>query len=109
MVSFADDLCTQQIFTTELIEGIPVDKCVDMDAKTRNHISMLIQNLVLKEMFVFRYMQTDPNWSNFFYNAETKQVCLKYLGQEATLPHFLKFFKTDSDFFSKIDFLDFYV
>ncbi len=25
-------------------------------------------------MFKFRYMQTDPNWSNFFYNPNTKQV-----------------------------------
>lgn len=72
-----DELCTKGVFTTELIEGIPVDKCVELDYNTRCHISMLIQNLVLKEMFEFRYMQTDPNWSNFFYNPATKQVSIE--------------------------------
>jgi hypothetical protein len=28
----------------------------------------------LRELFIFRYMQTDPNWANFLYNPETKQV-----------------------------------
>ena len=30
--------------------------------------------LVLRELFEFQFMQTDPNWSNFFYNEETDQV-----------------------------------
>lgn len=30
--------------------------------------------LCLREVFEFQFMQTDPNWSNFFYNAETKKV-----------------------------------
>lgn len=59
-----------------MIEGIPVDKCIDMDVKIRERISELIMRLSLKELFEFRYMQTDPNWSNFFYNLDTKQVFL---------------------------------
>lgn len=30
--------------------------------------------LILREIMEFRYMQTDPNWSNFLYNAKTNQV-----------------------------------
>ncbi|XP_026673340.1 atypical kinase COQ8B, mitochondrial isoform X3 [Ceratina calcarata] len=75
-----DDLSTSQIFTTEMIEGIPVDKCTDMDLETREHICKLIMSLCLKELFVFRYMQTDPNWSNFFYNTNTKQLVLLDFG-----------------------------
>lgn len=59
-----------------MVEGIPVDKCTSMDVETREHICKLIMRLCLKELFVFRYMQTDPNWSNFFYNTNTKQVCI---------------------------------
>jgi aarF domain-containing kinase len=70
----SDSLSTKHIFTTELVEGIPVDKCVDMDVETRQHISRLVMGLCLKELFEFRYMQTDPNWSNFLYNPETRQV-----------------------------------
>lgn len=61
-----------------MIEGIPIDKCVDMDVKIREHISKLIMRLCLKELFEFQFMQTDPNWSNFFYNINTKQVLYIY-------------------------------
>lgn len=72
---FADELCSEQVFTTTFVEGVPVDKCVDMDEATRKHICYLVMQLCLRELFTFRYMQTDPNWSNFFYNPETRQVC----------------------------------
>ncbi|KAL7306953.1 hypothetical protein TKK_0000708 [Trichogramma kaykai] len=75
-----DEFCTNQIFTSELIEGVPIDKCADSDMETREHICRLIMELCLKELFVFRYMQTDPNWSNFFYNTQTKQLILLDFG-----------------------------
>ncbi|XP_050489347.1 atypical kinase COQ8B, mitochondrial isoform X1 [Bombus huntii] len=75
-----DELSTSQIFTTEMVEGIPVDKCTSMNMETREHICKLIMSLCLKELFVFRYMQTDPNWSNFFYNPNTRQLILLDFG-----------------------------
>ncbi|XP_075233856.1 ubiquinone biosynthesis protein COQ8, mitochondrial isoform X2 [Lycorma delicatula] len=75
-----DDLCTKQVFTTELVEGIPVDKCQDLDYETRRHICGLIMQLCLREIFQFQFMQTDPNWSNFFYNPDTKQLILLDFG-----------------------------
>ncbi|XP_017759390.1 PREDICTED: aarF domain-containing protein kinase 4 [Eufriesea mexicana] len=75
-----DELSTKQIFTTEMVEGIPVDKCINLDMETKEHICKLIMNLCLKELFVFRYMQTDPNWSNFFYNTKTRQLILLDFG-----------------------------
>ena len=71
-----DELCTKQVFSTELVEGIPVDKCVNMDLKTREFICHSIMNLCLREL-EFRFMQTDPNWSNFFYNQEANKVKFK--------------------------------
>ncbi|XP_076292722.1 ubiquinone biosynthesis protein COQ8, mitochondrial [Lasioglossum baleicum] len=75
-----DELSTKQVFTTELVGGIPVDKCINLDMETREHICRLIMRLCLKELFVFRYMQTDPNWSNFFYNTDTRQLVLLDFG-----------------------------
>ncbi|GFG30006.1 hypothetical protein Cfor_00598 [Coptotermes formosanus] len=75
-----DSLSVKHIFTTELVEGIPVDKCVGLDMETRQHISRLVMELCLRELFEFRYMQTDPNWSNFFYNPETMQLILLDFG-----------------------------
>jgi len=65
---------TKRIFTSELIEGVPLDKCDHMDQDTRNNLCFLVLQLCLKELFEFSYMQTDPNWANFFYNERTKQV-----------------------------------
>ncbi|XP_039294170.1 atypical kinase COQ8B, mitochondrial isoform X2 [Nilaparvata lugens] len=75
-----DNLCTKQVFTSELIEGIPVDKCQDLDYESRLTVCSLIMQLCLRELFEFRFMQTDPNWSNFFYNPETKQLILLDFG-----------------------------
>lgn len=75
-----DELSTAQVFTSELIEGIPVDKCQNFDMETRVHICRLVLQLCLRELFEFMYMQTDPNWSNFFYNQETKQLILLDFG-----------------------------
>lgn len=71
---FLDEISTKRIFTSELIEGVPLDKCDGMDQATRNNLCFLVLQLCLKELFEFAYMQTDPNWANFFYNERTKQV-----------------------------------
>ncbi|XP_037788791.1 atypical kinase COQ8A, mitochondrial-like isoform X2 [Penaeus monodon] len=73
-------LCTKQVFSSELIDGVPVDKCIEMDQETRNYICEKILRLCLLELFKFGFMQTDPNWSNFFYNADTEQLALLDFG-----------------------------
>lgn len=75
-----DELCTSQIFTTELISGTPVDKLVDAPQELRNKISYRLLKLTLMELYEFNFMQTDPNWSNFFYNEDTDQLMLLDFG-----------------------------
>ena len=84
------DLTTKQVLTTELISGIPVDKCVDEPQAVRDYIATKFVELCLKEIFVYRFMQvssviftflspvilqflqTDPNWANFFFGKDAK-------------------------------------
>ncbi|XP_072930789.1 atypical kinase COQ8B, mitochondrial [Epargyreus clarus] len=75
-----DDLCASEVITTELIDGTPLDKLFEADYETRKDIATKIMHLCLREMFVLRCMQTDPNWANFFYNTQTKQVILLDFG-----------------------------
>uniref|UniRef100_A0A0V0G8Q0 Putative aarf domain-containing protein kinase 4 n=1 Tax=Triatoma dimidiata TaxID=72491 RepID=A0A0V0G8Q0_TRIDM len=75
-----DELSANEVFTTELIKGVPVDKCANLDVESKRHICSLIMNLCLHELFQFRYMQTDPNWSNFFYNQNTRKLILLDFG-----------------------------
>ncbi|VDP29091.1 unnamed protein product [Soboliphyme baturini] len=63
-----------------MIKGIPVDKCVDLDQKVRNWIGKKILGLCLRELFEFHFMQTDPNWSNFFYDGSQEKIVLLDFG-----------------------------
>lgn len=69
-----DELSSARVFTTTLIDGEPIDKCVDLPLEDKNRIAKLLMQLCLRELFEFKYMQTDPNWSNFFYDRNTGKV-----------------------------------
>ncbi|XP_069766140.1 atypical kinase COQ8B, mitochondrial isoform X1 [Narcine bancroftii] len=75
-----DELTTKRVLTAELVAGVPLDKCEGLDQSTRNEICSNILELCLREVFEFRFMQTDPNWSNFLYNAEKQKLTLLDFG-----------------------------
>ncbi|XP_060077112.1 atypical kinase COQ8B, mitochondrial-like [Ylistrum balloti] len=66
-----DELSTGEVITSEYMEGIPLDQGEDLPQETRNKIGSDILKLCLKELYVYRFMQTDPNWSNFLYQPDT--------------------------------------
>ncbi|CAF1005696.1 unnamed protein product [Brachionus calyciflorus] len=78
------DLTTKNILVTELIDGEPFDKCVDLPQEQKNLISRNMLRLCLSELFVYFKMQTDPNWSNFFYNKENRKIYLLDFGASRT-------------------------
>ncbi|XP_078097931.1 atypical kinase COQ8B, mitochondrial isoform X1 [Mustelus asterias] len=75
-----DELTTKRILTAELVTGVPLDKCEELDQNTRNKICSNILELCLREVFEFRFMQTDPNWSNFFFDEGKQKVTLLDFG-----------------------------
>ncbi|XP_058451192.1 atypical kinase COQ8B, mitochondrial [Malaya genurostris] len=70
------ELTSANILTTELVPGLPMDKCFSMSQEHRNHIAHSVMKLCLNELFTYRCMQTDPNWSNFLYDSETRKIML---------------------------------
>ncbi|MBN3309144.1 COQ8A kinase, partial [Amia calva] len=75
-----DELSNQHVLTTELVPGFPLDQAADLSQDIKNEICQNILILCLRELFEFRYMQTDPNWSNFFYDPQTHRVALLDFG-----------------------------
>ncbi|KAF3848051.1 hypothetical protein F7725_021079 [Dissostichus mawsoni] len=75
-----EELSGRRVLAMQLVQGVPLDRCVDLDQDTRNQICYNILQLCLREVFEFRFMQTDPNWANFFYNADTNKVVLLDFG-----------------------------
>uniref|UniRef100_A0A667Y1B4 Coenzyme Q8B n=1 Tax=Myripristis murdjan TaxID=586833 RepID=A0A667Y1B4_9TELE len=80
-----DELSGRRVLAMELVQGVPLDRCVDLDQETRNQICFNILQLCLRELFEFRFMQTDPNWANFFYNADTNTVRELFLSHTAVV------------------------
>lgn len=81
-----DELSSKKVLTTELVHGIPIDKVALLDQETRSYVGKKLLELTLMELFVFRFMQTDPNWSNFLYNEATRSVNLIDFGAARNYP-----------------------
>ncbi|XP_019728097.1 atypical kinase COQ8A, mitochondrial isoform X2 [Hippocampus comes] len=74
------ELSGRCVLTTTLVSGFPLDRATDLPQEIRNEICEQILILCLRELFEFRFMQTDPNWSNFFYDPQTHKVALLDFG-----------------------------
>ncbi|KAM3358234.1 protein ABC transporter 1, mitochondrial [Capsicum galapagoense] len=81
-----DDLLSKRVLTSELVPGIPIDKVALLDQETRNYVGRKLLELTLMELFVFRFMQTDPNWSNFLYDESEKVINLIDFGAARDYP-----------------------
>ncbi|KAG6908124.1 hypothetical protein DXG01_006093 [Tephrocybe rancida] len=63
---------TNSVLVMERMHGASVGDAdiSGMSQKDRDDIAAWVLELCLKELFEFRSMQTDPNWSNFLWNVE---------------------------------------
>uniref|UniRef100_A0A3Q1BHZ4 Atypical kinase COQ8A, mitochondrial n=1 Tax=Amphiprion ocellaris TaxID=80972 RepID=A0A3Q1BHZ4_AMPOC len=75
-----DELSNRHVLTATLVHGFPLDRATDLSEEVRNEICEQILILCLRELFEFRYMQTDPNWSNFFFDPQNHKVALLDFG-----------------------------
>ncbi|KAM9707465.1 atypical kinase COQ8A, mitochondrial isoform 1-T1 [Menidia menidia] len=75
-----EELSNERVLTTTLVHGFPLDRATNLTQELRNEICEQILRLCLRELFEFRYMQTDPNWANFFFNPQTHKVALLDFG-----------------------------
>ncbi|KAG2227751.1 hypothetical protein INT45_004793 [Circinella minor] len=74
------DLCSPNVLVLERLQGRVLSKAVAESQSLRNQLGESLLRLCLREVFSFRFMQTDPNWSNFFYNPRNGQVELLDFG-----------------------------
>lgn len=77
---------SKNVITMERLEGIAVTKIQTFTQDQRDWIGTQIMRLCLREIAEFRYMQTDPNWTNFLYNAETGRIELLDFGASREYP-----------------------
>eukprot|EP01006_Ploeotia_vitrea_P037359 TRINITY_DN66123_c5_g2_i1.p2 TRINITY_DN66123_c5_g2~~TRINITY_DN66123_c5_g2_i1.p2 ORF type:complete len:574 (-),score=284.34 TRINITY_DN66123_c5_g2_i1:86-1807(-) len=73
-----DELSTKRVLTTEMVRGVPIDRLNHnmVSSDVRNSVASILLRIVLRELFEFRFMQTDPNWSNFLFDPEHRVIHL---------------------------------
>ncbi|CAG8544329.1 11845_t:CDS:2 [Funneliformis mosseae] len=74
------EFTTRMVLTSEKMMGEPLTNAVNYSQELRDQISEKVLRLCLRELFEFKYMQTDPNWTNFFYNVKTRKIELVDFG-----------------------------
>lgn len=52
----------------------------------RDRVGTLLLRLTLKELYEWRFMQTDPNWGNFLYDADSGRLHLIDFGAAKEYP-----------------------
>jgi len=76
----------KQVLTMERMEGIAVTRVKSFSQEQRDWIGSQILRLCLREIMEFRFMQTDPNWTNFLYNRQTNKLELLDFGASREYP-----------------------
>jgi predicted unusual protein kinase regulating ubiquinone biosynthesis (AarF/ABC1/UbiB family) len=73
-------LCTPQVLAMSFMESAPLDSLVDAPQAVRDRVAGALIDLVLRELFQFGAMQTDPNLANYRHDPKTGRIILLDFG-----------------------------
>ncbi|OBS18645.1 hypothetical protein FPOA_10372 [Fusarium poae] len=76
----------KQVLTMDFMGGIGVTRIKSFTQEQRDWIGTQLLRLCLREITEFRFMQTDPNWTNFLYNADVNKLELLDFGASREYP-----------------------
>lgn len=76
----------EQVLTMEFMDGVPVTRIQSFSQEQKDWIGTQILRLCLREITEFKFMQTDPNWTNFLFNETTKKLELLDFGASREYP-----------------------
>ncbi|RVU43776.1 ABC1 kinase family protein [Rubrivivax rivuli] len=73
-----EEHCTGHIIATAFAPGVPVDRLAapGVPQAQRNHVAMALSRLAVHEFFRMRLVQTDPNFGNYLFDADTGRIAL---------------------------------
>ncbi|MBK1722184.1 ABC1 kinase family protein [Thiocystis violacea] len=82
------DFSTGRILAMDFADGIAIDQLAETSftREDRDRAANLVMELVLRELFEFSLVQTDPNFGNFLYQADTGRVVLLDFGSTHPVP-----------------------
>lgn len=82
---FHPDLSTQDVLAMDFVPSQPIDELETADQSTRDRIATQLIDLMMREVFDFRLVQSDPNFANFRWQPDTGRLVLLDFGATRAL------------------------
>jgi aarF domain-containing kinase len=80
------ELSSKRVLTSTFVSGIAIDQAVLLPQTVRNAIARTMLILTIREVFEWRFIQSDPNFGNFLYHDEERMVNLIDFGAARSYP-----------------------
>lgn len=80
------ELTTRGALAMDYLEGEPVEVLIDAQQQVRDDAAAALIDLVLRELFEFGVMQTDPNFANYRWQADSRRLVLLDFGAARAVP-----------------------
>ena len=74
------DLSTARVLAMSHVDGQPIAALADAPQALRDRVAVELIDLVLREIFSFRLMQTDPNLANYRFDPASGRIVLLDFG-----------------------------
>lgn len=76
------DLTTRRILAMDRMPGAPLERLMEAPGRRelKDRVGTVLLRLFLRELFDFRFVQTDPNFANYLYDEATGRLVLLDLG-----------------------------
>ncbi len=74
------EISSESVLAMSFVEGIPIEKIEEADQETRDLVMHHLLELLFRELFEFKMVQTDPNFANYLFIEDTKQIRLLDFG-----------------------------
>mgnify|MGYP001765698799 CR=1 FL=1 len=81
-----DELSGERVLAMDFIPGSAIETLGQASRDTRDAAMGALFSLVLRELFEFGHMQTDPNFANFRWQADTGRIVLLDFGAARAVP-----------------------
>jgi predicted unusual protein kinase regulating ubiquinone biosynthesis (AarF/ABC1/UbiB family) len=83
-----DDFTTKRVLAMDRADGRPIEelRSPEYPQSLRDELGTALQRLMFRELFEFRFMQTDPNFANYLFRPDSGHLVLLDFGSAREFP-----------------------
>ncbi len=84
--AFLPELSSPRVLAMEYVASAPIESVESAAQGVRDRVARDLIALTLRELFDFRWMQTDPNFANYRFQPESGRIVLLDFGATRAIP-----------------------